>query len=81
MENAEREAKMRKCGVETVEYFKDKKEQERIMKEGMLEVKKKEIDMKENMEEDEMKLKRRKLQIRGREQSMREMDTFKINLF
>ena len=35
---------------ETVEYLKEKREQERIMKEGELEVKKKEIDLKGNKE-------------------------------
>ena len=63
-----RERQKRESMGGTVEYLKEKKEQERIMREGELEVKKKE------MEEDEIKMRRRELEIREREQSMREKE-------
>ena len=73
-ENVEKEPKRRKCGGEAVEYLREKKEQEKIVREGELELRRREMDLKEKRDEEEIRMRRKEIEIREREQSMKEKE-------
>ena len=73
-ENVERVGKQRKCGTEAVDYLREKREQERKIKEEELEPRKREIDLQEKRAEEKMIMRRRELEMKEREQNLRERD-------
>ena len=73
-ENVEREGKRRKCGTEAVDYVREKREQERKIKEDELELRKREIDMQEKRAEEKMIIRGRELEMKEREHNVRERE-------
>ena len=73
-EHVEREGKRRKCGTEAVDYLREKREQERKIKEEELELRKREVDLQEKRAEEKMIMRRRELEMKEREQNLRERE-------
>ena len=73
-ENVEKEPKRRKCGGGMVEYLKEKKEQEKIVREGELELRRREMELKEKRDEEEIRMRRKEIEMRERDQNMKEKE-------
>ena len=73
-EGVEREGRKRRCGTETVEYLKERREHDDKLKEEEIELWNREINLKEKSEEAERKMKERKLDMKEREVCMKERE-------
>ena len=73
-ENVESEGRKRRGGTEVMDYLKERRQHDSKLKEEELELRKREMDLKERREEEDIMIRRRQQDMKEREQSIRERE-------